>query len=108
MGRLKAGRAATSPGPTAPFFARRACEQPCLCNLLPAQMVAGAGTVQAVAETFSGQLSLNNAGGIGFQARRPGDNSYSVFTWEKGTITPALLLGANAPGAGRLLSSVGG
>jgi hypothetical protein len=70
--------------------------------LLPGQTVAGAGTVGP--STTENWLYLNNAGVIGFQARRAGDKgdifTNSIFTWENGTITPALLLGADAPGGG--------
>jgi hypothetical protein len=76
--------------------------------LLSAQTVADAGTVQVVAEGFPGQLNLTNAGVLGFQARRTGDNSYSVFTWENGTITPALLVGADAPEGGTFALVGGG
>lgn len=66
--------------------------------LLSAQTVAGVGSVgPSPDETW---ISLNNAGVIGFQARRVGDKGDSVFTWENGTITPVLLLGAAAPGGG--------
>jgi hypothetical protein len=66
--------------------------------LLPGQAVAGAGTVGP--SPNESWISLNNAGVVGFQARRAGDKSDSIFTWENGTITPVLLVAAAAPQGG--------
>lgn len=49
------------------------------------------------------QASINDAGAIGFLARRQGDGAHedSAYIWEKGTITPVAVAGADAPGGGK-------
>jgi hypothetical protein len=60
--------------------------------------VAGVGTINL---TYDAPFSLSNSGVVAFEARRAGDTSYSLFTWEKGAITPVLLAGADAPSGGK-------
>jgi hypothetical protein len=73
--------------------------------LLPGQAVEGVGPIEA---RVWNPTYLNNAGVVGFNAGRPGDKSHSVFLWEKGTITPAVLVGTDAPGGGKFLDLGGG
>jgi hypothetical protein len=75
---------------------------------LSGQTVPGVGTIQVRAGSYGGNvLTINNGGVIGFQARRPGDKSDSVFVWENGTITPVALAGADAPGGGKFAILIG-
>jgi hypothetical protein len=72
---------------------------------LPGQTVAGIGLIQP--DSQGGANSVNNAGVVGFRARRAEDKSVSVFLWENGTITPVALVGADAPGGGKFTSLSG-
>jgi hypothetical protein len=72
---------------------------------LPGQTVAGIGLIQP--DSQGGANSVNNAGVVGFRARRAEDKSVSVFLWENGTITPVALVGADAPVAASSRLSAG-
>jgi hypothetical protein len=77
-----------------------------LTPVLLASQPAATGTTQPDAN--GGTNSVTNAGVVGFWARRVGDKSIGVFVWENGTITPAALPGAAAPGGGTFTRVGGG
>jgi hypothetical protein len=67
--------------------------------LRPGQELPGGGTVL---DEPGHNLTLNDAGRILFQARRQGDEQYSLYSWEQGTLSPVLLVGAAAPGGKKI------
>jgi hypothetical protein len=63
---------------------------------------------QALADGKKGQPtstphpSITDAGVVGFQLQRAGDNQYSAYQWEKGNLTPLLTVGTEIPGVGKI------
>jgi hypothetical protein len=48
--------------------------------------------------------SLNDAGAVAFLIRRYGDKQSSAYRWEQGTTTPVVVVGPEAPSAGKISS----
>lgn len=69
--------------------------------LLPDQDLPGGGTALQI----GGSLALTDAGVVAFRARRPGDGAtaFSAYQWENGVVTPLALVGADAPGGGKIM-----
>jgi hypothetical protein len=84
---------------TGAFFRGRDGELKALA--LPDDTLPGGGSVL---EALAG--SLNDAGVVGFTARRKGQGEYRFdgYLWEKGTITPLVLAGSIAPDGRRIVS----
>lgn len=51
--------------------------------------------------------SLNEAGAVALQVRRDGDLRDSAYLWEKGTLTPLVGIGMDAPGGGKFTDVLG-
>src|SRR5262249_38629279 len=53
------------------------------------------------------EASINDAGMVGFLARRQGDGAskLSAYVWENGTITPVAVFGQMVPGGARIVTA---
>jgi hypothetical protein len=70
--------------------------------LLPGQELPGGGPLRRNSDRP--MPSLTDAGAIAFRALRSGASQYSAYVWEQGTLRPLVLVGAEAPGGGKVTS----
>jgi hypothetical protein len=69
---------------------------------IPDQALPDGGKMQSAAFT-----SINDAEVVAMEVLRAGDEQNSAYVWEKGTLTPAAVVGQDAPGGGKFARIAG-